>query len=150
MFAEFEKLTHALVEDNQPLTLEVFREIYRSLLEVYFGDAMVIDPQLELECLRIPHFYSGFYVYKYATGISAAMSLAEKVAREGDPARQAYLAFLKMGGSRFPLEELSAAGVDLHSPAPIQQAINRFDRLVKKLSSAPLETGSEPTGPKNH
>jgi oligoendopeptidase F len=150
MFAEFEKLTHALVEDNQPLTLEVFREIYRSLLEVYFGDAMVIDPQLELECLRIPHFYSGFYVYKYATGISAAMSLAEKVAREGDPARQAYLAFLKMGGSRFPLEELSTAGVDLHSPAPIQQAINRFDRLVKKLSSAPLETGSEPTGPKNH
>jgi oligoendopeptidase F len=97
---------------------------------------MVIDPQLELECLRIPHFYAAFYVYKYATGISAAMALAEKVVREGAPAQRAYLEFLKMGGSRFPLEELSTAGVDLHHPGPIQQAIDRFDRLVKELSAA--------------
>jgi oligoendopeptidase F len=136
MFAEFEKKTHSLAEDNQPLTLEVFKKVYRSLLEVYFGDTMVIDPQLELECLRIPHFYAAFYVYKYATGISAAMALAEKVVREGAPAQRAYLEFLKMGGSRFPLEELSTAGVDLHHPGPIQQAIDRFDRLVKKLSAA--------------
>ena len=97
---------------------------------------MVIDPQLVLECLRIPHFYSAFYVYKYATGISAAMALAQKVVREGDSARQAYLGFLKMGGSKFPLEELLMAGVDLSDPQPIQQAINRLDGLVKKLSSS--------------
>ena len=133
MFAEFEKRTHALAEDNQPLTLEVFTDIYRNLLETYFGDTMAIDPQLELECLRIPHFYSAFYVYKYATGISAAMALAEKVIQEGDAARLAYLRFLKMGGSQFPLDELLAAGVDLRDPQPIRQAINRFGSLVKRL-----------------
>ena len=136
MFAEFEKQIHALAEDNQPLTLEVFTDIYRALLEAYFGDTMVIDPPLVLECLRIPHFYSAFYVYKYATGVSAAMALVEKVVRGGVAAREAYLDFLKMGGSKFPLEELMMAGVDLSDPKPIQQAINRFDSLVKKLSSA--------------
>ena len=133
MFAEFEKRTHALAEDNQPLTLEVFTDIYRSLLDTYFGDTMVIDSQLELECLRIPHFYSAFYVYKYATGISAAIALAEKVIQEGDTARQDYLGFLKMGGSQFPLDELMAAGVDLHDPKPIRQAIDRFGSLVERL-----------------
>lgn len=136
MFAEFEKQIHALAEDNQPLTLEVFTGIYRELLQDYFGDTLVIDPQLALECLRIPHFYSAFYVYKYATGISAAMALAEKVVRQGESARQAYLGFLKMGGSQFPLDELLTAGVDLRDPEPIQQAIDRFDRLVKKLSTS--------------
>jgi oligoendopeptidase F len=136
MFAEFEKQIHALAEDNQPLTLEVFTDIYRTLLEVYFGDTMVIDPPLALECLRIPHFYSAFYVYKYATGISAAMALAEKVVREGGAASEAYLGFLKMGGSKFPLEELLTAGVDLRDPEPIRRAINRFDSLVKRLPDA--------------
>jgi oligoendopeptidase F len=130
MFAEFEKITHNIIEANQPLTLEVIQNTYRELLEVYFGDTMVIDSQLELECLRIPHFYSAFYVYKYATGVSAAIALAEKVVTDGKPARQDYLNFLKLGGSKFPLDELLVAGVDMRSPEPIEQAIAHFEKLV--------------------
>ena len=94
MFAEFEMLTHRIVEENGPLTLEAIRDIYRGLLTAYFGDSIVIDEELSLECLRIPHFYSPFYVYKYATGISASIALARKVMTEGLPAREAYLSFL--------------------------------------------------------
>jgi oligoendopeptidase F len=103
MFAEFESRTHDIVERNDPLTLEVIQEEYGKLLRAYFAGSMVIDDELTLECLRIPHFYSAFYVYKYATGISAAIALAEKVPEEGESARNAYLGFLRLGGSRFPL-----------------------------------------------
>ena len=133
MFAEFEKITHNIIEANQPLTLEVIQNTYRELLEVYFGDTIIIDSQLELECLRIPHFYSAFYVYKYATGVSAAIALAEKVVAEGKPARQDYLNFLKLGGSKFPLNELLDAGVDMRSPEPIERAIAHFENLVELL-----------------
>jgi oligoendopeptidase F len=133
MFAEYEKATHAAVEANEPLTLEVMTTIYRELLETYFGDSLVLDPELSLECLRIPHFYSAFYVYKYATGISAAIALANKVVKEGEPARQAYLDFLKLGGSKFPLDELLDAGVDMASPEPIKLAIDHFSYLVDLL-----------------
>ena len=136
MFAEFEKITHQIVEDNAPLTLEVITDTYRELLETYFGDTMVLDPALRLECLRIPHFYSAFYVYKYATGISAAIALADKVINDGAPARKAYLNFLKLGGSKFPLDELRDAGVDMQSPQPIQQAILYFSELVDRLTEA--------------
>jgi oligoendopeptidase F len=133
MFAEFEKATHAVVEANDPLTLEVMTAIYRQLLETYFGDTLVLDPELSLEYLRIPHFYSAFYVYKYATGLSAALALADKVVSAGEPARRAYLDFLKLGGSKFPLDELRQAGVDMNSAAPIEKAIAHFDHLVDAL-----------------
>jgi oligoendopeptidase F len=133
MFAEFEKATHARAEANEPLTLDEMTGIYHRLLQTYFGKTLVLDPELFLECLRIPHFYSAFYVYKYATGISAAIALAEKVVAEGEPARQAYLDFLKLGGSKFPLDELLDAGVDMRSPEPIKLAIEHFGRLVEKL-----------------
>jgi oligoendopeptidase F len=133
MFAEFELATHRLAEIQQPLTLEALTGIYRELLEVYFGDRMVIDDVLALECLRIPHFYSAFYVYKYATGISAAIALASQVMAGVEGARERYLKFLTLGGSRFPLEELAAAGVDMTSPAPIERAIAHFERLVAEL-----------------
>ena len=133
MFAEFEKITHGIVEQNQPLTLEVMTGEYRKLLEAYFGDTLHIDPELELECLRIPHFYSPFYVYKYATGVSAAIALADKVIKGGAPARGAYLDFLKLGGSKFPLEELLSAGVDMRSSEPIEKAIAHFDKRVDQL-----------------
>ena len=136
MFAEFEKITHRIVEDNAPLTLDVITETYRQLLETYFGDTLALDPALSLECLRIPHFYSAFYVYKYATGISAAIALADKVVNEGPSARAAYLNFLKLGGSKFPLDELVDAGVDMQSPEPIQRAIQYFSDLVDRLMDA--------------
>jgi len=136
MFAEFEKITHRIVEDNAPLTLDVITDTYRELLETYFGDTLVLDPALSLECLRIPHFYSAFYVYKYATGISAAIALADKVVNEGAPAGATYLNFLKLGGSKFPLDELFDAGVDMQSPKPIQRAIQYFSDLVDRLIAA--------------
>lgn len=133
MFAEFEKITHNIVEANLPLTLDVLTGEYRKLLGIYFKDALTFDPELSLECFRIPHFYSGFYVYKYATGVSAAIALAERVIREGKPARQAYLSFLKLGGSKYPLDELLEAGVDMHTPEPISWAIAHFNALVDQL-----------------
>jgi oligoendopeptidase F len=133
MFAEFEKITHAIVEINGPLTLEVMTESYHKLLQIYFSDSMVLDPELSLEFLRIPHFYSAFYVYKYATGVSAAIALADKVINEGETARRAYLNFLKLGGSKFPLDELLDAGIDMRSPEPIEQAASHFGNLVDML-----------------
>jgi len=133
MFAEFEKISHAILEQNKPLTLDIIMKVYRELLETYFGSTMVIDEELTLECLRIPHFYSAFYVYKYATGISASITLAEKIIKEGDSARDSYLNFLRLGGSKFPLDELLDAGIDMKKPQPIENAIKYFDELVDRF-----------------
>jgi oligoendopeptidase F len=133
MFAEFEHLCHKHVEEGAPLTVDSFRSIYRGLLNKYFGDAVELPPEAELEGLRIPHFYRAFYVYKYATGLSAAVTLAEKVLTEGPEARDAYLAFLKSGGSRYPLESLALAGVDMSRPEPVNKALAKFDTMVSEL-----------------
>ncbi len=135
MFAEFEKVIHAIEERGEALTLDVFKSEYRKLLEAYFGDAVVLDPELDLECLRIPHFYSAFYVYKYATGVSAAVALAEKVLSGAPGAVDAYLGFLKSGGSKFPLETLQKAGVDMTTPAPVAATLALFDRRVRELET---------------
>ena len=131
MFAEFEKRTHAMEETGEALTLEAFKGVYHELLEAYFGPAFALDPQLDIECLRIPHFYSAFYVYKYATGISAAVSLSQQVLSTGNT--EPYLGFLKSGGSRFPLPTLAAAGVDMASPEPIEKTLALFARRVEEL-----------------
>ncbi|MCL2025442.1 MAG: oligoendopeptidase F [Leptospirales bacterium] len=136
MFAEFEKITHSIIEANRPLTLDVITAEYKTLLETYFGDTLVIDEPLYLEALRIPHFYSPFYVYKYATGLSAAIALADAVLTEGEAARKRYLSFLGLGGSAFPLDQLSEAGVDMRSPQPIEKAIKHFEKLVDELIKA--------------
>jgi oligoendopeptidase F len=133
MFAEFEKIIHAIEERGDALTLDVFKTEYRGLLRAYFGDGVVLDPQLDLECLRIPHFYHAFYVYKYATGISAAVALAERVLAQTPGSVEAYLNFLKSGGSRFPLETLQAAGVDMTTPAPIESTLRLFERRLTEL-----------------
>ena len=135
MFAEFELRTHALAEAQEPLTLDVLTGIYRELLTTHFGGHLVIDDELTLECLRIPHFYSAFYVYKYATGISAAIALANRVMQGVAGAREDYLRFLTLGGSRFPLDELREAGVDMGTPAPVVDAIAHFSRLVAELKA---------------
>jgi oligoendopeptidase F len=136
MFAEFEKITHEIIERDEPLTLGVLRREYRKLLEIYFGGVLAIDEQLDLECLRIPHFYSAFYVYKYATGISAAIALADKVLKEGKPACEAYRKFLTLGGTMFPIDELKVAGVDMQSPEPVVKALDHFAQLVDELEAA--------------
>src|SRR6266496_2150372 len=116
MFAEFEKIIHAIEESGDALTLDVFRSEDHKLLKNYFAEDFVLDPELDLECLRIPHFYHAFYVYKYATGISAAVALSERVLSGERETVDAYLDFLRSGGSKFPLEALKAAGVDMTTP----------------------------------
>jgi oligoendopeptidase F len=133
MFAEFEKIIHAIEERDDPLTLDVFKAEYRALLQTYFGENVVLDPQLDLECLRIPHFYSAFYVYKYGTGISAAVALAERVLSKEPGSVEAYLEFLKSGGSKFPVETLKAAGVDMTTAAPVESTLRLFERRLEEL-----------------
>jgi oligoendopeptidase F len=133
MFAEFEKVIHEVEESGDALTLDVFKLEYHKLLTAYFAENFALDPQLDLECLRIPHFYSAFYVYKYATGISAAVALSEKVLRGDAGAIDAYLGFLKSGGSKFPLETLKVAGVDMTTPKPIESTLRLFERRLSEL-----------------
>ncbi|HZC59315.1 MAG TPA: oligoendopeptidase F [Chthoniobacterales bacterium] len=133
MFAEFEKQVHEIEENGGPLTLDVFCSVHRELLEAYFGPRFTIDGELSLECLRIPHFYSAFYVYKYATGISASVSLADRVLNGGQAELDAYLGFLKSGGAKFPIDTLREAGVDMQSPEPIEKTMELFARRIKEL-----------------
>jgi oligoendopeptidase F len=133
MFAEFEKIIHAIEESGDALTLDVFRSEYHKLLENYFAEDFVLDPELDLECLRIPHFYHAFYVYKYATGISAAVALSQRVLSGESGSVDAYLNFLRSGGSKFPLETLKAAGVDMATPVPIESTLRLFEQRLAEL-----------------
>ena len=133
MFAEYEMRCHALVESGQPLTVDCLRQEYRALLVKYFGSEVVLDELVDLEGLRIPHFYNAFYVYKYATGLSAAMALSEMVLEGGEVERESYMNFLKSGGSRFPLDSLKAAGVDMSLPDAVNKALARFASLVDQM-----------------
>ncbi len=133
MFAEFELKTHEFVENGTPLTAELLRKTYRELLELYFGPEMHFESNSDMEGLRIPHFYSAFYVYKYATGISAALALAKKVTTGGEADREDYFAFLKSGGSRYPIESLKVAGVDMEKVEPVQAACDTFKEIVEQL-----------------
>lgn len=133
MFAEFELKAHELVEEGTPLTPELLRKIYRELLELYFGPEMHFESNSDMEGLRIPHFYSAFYVYKYATGISAALALAKRVTRGGEAEREDYFKFLKSGGSRYPIESLKVAGVDMSQTGPVQDACDEFQKIIAEL-----------------
>jgi oligoendopeptidase F len=133
MFAEFEKIIHALVESGEPLTVQTLRSHYRKLLDLYFGPDFKIDTELELECLRIPHFYRAFYVYKYATGLSAAIALSQRVTSGGEKELSDYLGFLKSGCSKYPLDLLRGAGVDMEKPDAVDTALKYFDTLVTEL-----------------
>ena len=136
MFAEFEHKTHQMVEGGQPLTADNLRAEYRSLLGAYFGPKTAIDDVGDMEGLRIPHFYRAFYVYKYATGLSAAITLSQRVLNGGTKEREAYFNFLKSGGSRFPIESLKVAGVDMTSPEPVETAMRVFREKVDELEKA--------------
>lgn len=133
MFAEFEKVTHAKIEDEEPLTAEEFTNIYFELNEKYYGKSAVVDELIGLEWARIPHFYSNFYVYKYATGFSAASALSKQILTGEESAKERYLNFLKSGGSDYPLNQLRGAGVDMEKKESIEEAINVFKKLVDDL-----------------
>lgn len=133
MFAEYEHKAHVLVEQGTPLTAELLRSEYRALLEKYFGPEMVFENESDLEGLRIPHFYNAYYVYKYATGISAALALAERVCAGGERERNDYFRFLQSGGSRYPIESLRIAGVDMSAPDPVKAACDTFAKLVDEM-----------------
>lgn len=134
MFAEFEKIIHEEVEKGGSLTYEKFSEIYYQLNLDYFGPDMAVDEAIALEWARIPHFYRGFYVYKYATGFSAATALAQQILTEGEAAANRYKDhFLKSGSSKDPIDTLKAAGVDMTTPAPIQAAFDVFAGYTEEL-----------------
>ncbi|MEZ6087035.1 MAG: oligoendopeptidase F [Pirellulaceae bacterium] len=135
MFAEFEKITHEMAESGKPLTVQTFKETYRELLQAYFGPDFVIDEQLDLECFRIPHFYRAFYVYKYATGLSAAIALSQRVLQGGPAELKDYMKFLSGGCSKDPLDLLRDAGVDMTEPTPVATALERFNQLVDQLDA---------------
>ncbi|MGL5756837.1 MAG: oligoendopeptidase F [Paraclostridium sp.] len=133
MFAEFEKITHERVEGGEPLTAKEFTDIYYDLNKKYYGKSCIVDEEIGLEWARIPHFYSNFYVYKYATGFSAASALSEKILNEGGNAVEKYLDFLKSGGSEYPLNQLRAAGVDMEKKESIEKSLDIFKDLVNEL-----------------
>jgi oligoendopeptidase F len=135
MFAEFERLAHASVENSEPLTLDRIKAIYHDLLKLYFGPGFTLDPELDLECLRVPHFYRAFYVYQYATGMSAAIALAHRVAGGGRRELDDYLGFLRGGCSKDPLDLLRAAGVDMEKPSGVDNALRQFGPMVEELDS---------------
>jgi oligoendopeptidase F len=135
MFGEFDKLAHASAESGEPLTVERMKKIYHGLLRLYFGPDFTLDPEMDLECLRIPHFYRDFYVYKYATSMSAAIALVARVTGGGGKELDDYLGFLKGGCSKDPLDLLRGAGVDLERPQCVDAALDHFAQLVQELDS---------------
>ena len=133
MFAEFEKLIHEHAEQGESLTPQALSDIYYKLNLKYHGPDMAVDKDIEMEWARIPHFYNSFYVYKYATGFSAATSFSKQILEEGQPAVDRYLGFLKSGGSDYSINILSKAGVDMSSPQPIRDAMSVFEELITQM-----------------
>ena len=133
MFAEFEKTTHKMVEEGETLTSDVLCKVYYDLNKQYFGDEMVLDEEIALEWARIPHFYNPFYVYQYATGMSAAIALSRKIMEEGEKGVTDYMKFLTGGGSKDPIDLLKLAGVDMTSKEPVEQALELFGELLDEM-----------------
>ena len=135
MFAEFEDITHKAIESGETLTAEWMCQQYEDLNAQYYGSAVEKDDVIRYEWARIPHFYNAFYVYKYATGYSAATAISKKILTEGKPAAQDYIRFLKTGESDHPIELLKIAGVDMSFPLPVQQAMETFNQLLDEFES---------------
>ena len=132
MFAEFEHKAHQMAEAGESLTRDSLCAMYYDLTKQYYGRACRVDKEVENEWMRIPHFYSSFYVYKYATGFCAAVALARGIL-SGDPEKvAAYRRFLTLGGSMLPIEELKVAGVDMSTPQPVCEALDYFAELVMR------------------
>ena len=135
MFAEFEKTAHDYCAQGKPLTAEALSQMYLELNQKYFGPDMEKDEEIAYEWMRIPHFYTPFYVYQYATGYSAAVALSAKILKEGKPAVDAYMNFLKGGESKDPIDLLKMAGVDMTTEKPVADALALFGELVTELET---------------
>lgn len=135
MFAEFEKIVHDQVEAGQALTPDSLCQIYRELNALYYGPQVILDKEIDMEWARIPHFYSAFYVYKYATGFSAATAIKQMILEEGQAAVDRYLQFLGSGSSDYPIQLLQKAGVDLDTPEPVDKALQYFNHLLAELEA---------------
>ncbi|AIQ52021.1 oligoendopeptidase F [Paenibacillus sp. FSL R7-0331] len=133
MFAEFEKIIHQRAEEGESLTPQDLSAVYYDLNVKYYGADMVVDKDIEMEWARIPHFYNSFYVYKYATGFSAATSFSKQILEEGKPAVDRYLGFLKSGGSDYSINILAKAGVDMSTPEPIREAMSVFESVIEQM-----------------
>ncbi len=133
MFAEYEMLLHSAQESGTPLTIDYMRKVYRGLLEAYFGESVEFESYSDMEGMRIPHFYNAFYVYKYATGIAASIALSRRVLSGGEKERNDYLSFLKSGGSRYPIEALKVAGVDMSKSDAVIATTEYFSSLLDRL-----------------
>lgn len=135
MFAEFEKITHEMVQKGETLTADVLCETYYDLNKLYFGENIVLDKEIALEWARIPHFYNPFYVYQYATGISAAITLSRKIMKEGEAGVKDYMKFLTGGGSKAPIDLLKLAGVDMTKEEPVREALQLFRELLDEMEA---------------
>ena len=133
MFAEFELAVHEAVGNGEVMTAERLCQIYGDLNKKYFGPDVVYDDEISMEWARIPHFYNAFYVYKYATGYSAAVALSDKILHGGTEARDAYMEFLASGDSDYPIELLKGAGVDMSTPDVVESAMKTFRGLIDQL-----------------
>ena len=133
MFAEFEKISHEMEQEGIPLTRESLSDAYYKLNETYYGETCFMDPEIASEWMRIPHFYRAFYVYVYATGLCAAVTLSEKILNDGEKAVADYRRFLSAGCSVPPIEALKLAGIDMSSPEPIRKAMEVFKETVRKM-----------------
>ncbi len=133
MFAEFEKIAHERAEGGEALTADLLSEIHFDLNKLYHGDGVNVDEQIGIEWARIPHFYRSFYVYKYATGISSAIALSQKILQEGQPAVDRYLQFLSRGSSMYSVDLLRDAGVDVTTPEPVLQALDSFEKRLDEM-----------------
>ena len=133
MFAEFEKITHAAVEAGETMTADRLCEIYHKLNQFYFGDQMISDPQIAVEWARIPHFYTPFYVYQYATGFSAAVAISQKILNGEPNAVENYLKFLSSGGSMDPIDLLKICDVDMTTSKPVEEALQVFESYLDEL-----------------
>ena len=135
MFAEFERIIGRMIGEGRTLTADVLCQEYKKLNELYYGPDMVVDDEIAMEWARIPHFYYNYYVFQYATGYSAAIALSQRILTAGEPAVQDYLGFLSGGCSKSPIELLKGAGVDMTTPAPINQALKLFGELLDEMEA---------------
>jgi len=133
MFAEYEKITNAMAERGESLTAEALSKIYYDLNCKYYGPDIISDDEIAMEWARIPHFYYNFYVYQYATGFSAAVAIARRILKEGEPAVADYMKFLSGGCTKSPVELLKIAGVDMETKAPIEAALQVFEELMNEM-----------------